>query len=379
MGDYYSSVTKNHYSTKEQMEAMEKAYFAELQEKQNKLLKQQANDTAKANELMEQRMAEERENAEKIARATIQAEQNRYENELILEAIRTQNEENERKIRLCDNVGADYNELIRFDRYIADADNLDKINKLEEEIKELENNLQDFCSKEPTEKSVYLEYESKINVEIEELQERRQLNKNYLRAGFILFNFLAIPIIFILVIVAGFTILNDVHIFSSGLEQLFYLTVIGTVIANAIYIPLKRMSAKSFLTPILQNIKKLEEDREIAVNNFKQNKEKILTTYNEIINDKKQKLKEMQEHKKECEDKQYNNFANRYEEFLAFRIIKYNLEMEMLLMKLNLPYLSISDAKRRERKGAIENEVQGYGTVNDYIFYIKTKLGEIEN
>lgn len=84
MADYYSPITKMHYSDKEYGKAMEQKYLADKQLKKLEEIK-------RSNQA-QQNIQYDNEGAEIISEATEQAEKDRYKNELDIELRRQKNE-----------------------------------------------------------------------------------------------------------------------------------------------------------------------------------------------------------------------------------------------------------------------------------------------
>ena len=72
----------------------------------------------KANKLQEQKMQQDKENAERIANATRQAEEDRYNNELELEEIRQQHDDEKRYKKMCDDIGVVYKDIVEFGEWL---------------------------------------------------------------------------------------------------------------------------------------------------------------------------------------------------------------------------------------------------------------------
>lgn len=125
-------------------------------EQQNKLIAQEAR-------LREEQIESERENAERIAQATIQAERERSRNQTILEQQRKEHEEVMRYKKLCDELGFDYDDLIEFEKFLSYTEydlkienNYNKVDNYTTEYNKLKEN-------PPKEKPDLKNYTSKIS------------------------------------------------------------------------------------------------------------------------------------------------------------------------------------------------------------------------
>lgn len=140
MADYYSPITKMHYSDKEYGKAMEQKYLADKQLKKLEEIK-------RSNQA-QQNIQYDNEGAEIIAEATRQAEKDRYENELELEIRRQKNErdledsrqeheERMQQMNMCEKLGMDYDEIIEF-KNILDNWNIEIYKQWKKVYKEME-------------------------------------------------------------------------------------------------------------------------------------------------------------------------------------------------------------------------------------------------
>lgn len=102
----------------------------------------------RANKLQQERIEQDKLNAQTIASATIIAEHSRYEHELELQQNLIQLEEHNRFIQLCDNLNVDYDEIKLFEKIITQPDEQNynnllllkqqKINLVKDKEKEIE-------------------------------------------------------------------------------------------------------------------------------------------------------------------------------------------------------------------------------------------------
>lgn len=166
----------------------EKSSLKEIQEAQNQwdLLNEQEKANRLAEEKLQQekelervRREEERENAELIAEATKQAEQERYENEQNIEKqrqqhnekmeeLRQKNDEINRYLKLCDNIGMNFEEIMKFLFLLNNAGSREDItekNKLTKEAEIHYNKVQEFKDS---------------NSEIDDIQELIKQKEEYL-------------------------------------------------------------------------------------------------------------------------------------------------------------------------------------------------------
>lgn len=171
------------WEERSQADARHKQHENELKELNKLKLEQEKN-----NELIALQMEEERENAKRIAEATIeatkQAEEDRYQNEYWLETVRQknlekleqlkqENEEINRYTKLCDEIGVDYEEIMKFVFAINNCGSrelLEKMAILKKEQLEAMSKVQKFLNNKKPEGE-------KIEKEITDLEEMLKKEK----------------------------------------------------------------------------------------------------------------------------------------------------------------------------------------------------------
>lgn len=143
---------------------------AERRQMQNTwdLLEQQevANNLAvKQLEIDERKIESEKQNADNIARATIEAEEIRRQGLIETELMRQSHEELMRKMKLCDDLNIDYKDIIKFNDYLNTSNNSieTKINDIQTSISSCQNSIQYINRIENTRKDPTIELDIKIN------------------------------------------------------------------------------------------------------------------------------------------------------------------------------------------------------------------------
>lgn len=123
----------------------------------------------KANNLAQEKLKQDRENAEMQAQATIQAtiqaEKDRFLYQALLQQSQQNFEEEQRKIRLCDNLGIDYEDIKEFDTYLYLGDGVknNRIDELNTIISNKEKTLRNYRDNRPNEKSIKEQYKRQIS------------------------------------------------------------------------------------------------------------------------------------------------------------------------------------------------------------------------
>lgn len=153
----------NSWEERDQADARNKQHEKQLNELQNLRAEQE-----RSNQLAQQMIYEERANAERIAQATVQAEKEKALYQAILQQQQHTFEEEQRKIRLCDDLGVDYEEIKIFEDYLSNGDNeiSEKIDSLNKAIECKEKLLEECRNNRPDSKSIIEKYDN----EIKELQ-----------------------------------------------------------------------------------------------------------------------------------------------------------------------------------------------------------------
>ena len=89
---------------------------ADTRYEQQEAIKQQLQEQ---NNIEQQKIQSERENAELKARAIRQAEEDKFLYQAYLQSKQQSFEEEQRKLKLCDDLGVDYEDLKKFDYYLG--------------------------------------------------------------------------------------------------------------------------------------------------------------------------------------------------------------------------------------------------------------------
>lgn len=119
----------------------------------------------KANDLAQEKLKQDRENAAMQAQATIQAERDKFLYQALLQQSQQNYEEEQRKIRLCDDLGIDYEDIKEFDIYLyaGNGDKNNKIDELDEIISKKEKLLNNYRNDKPDEKNIREQYKRQIS------------------------------------------------------------------------------------------------------------------------------------------------------------------------------------------------------------------------
>ena len=369
----------------------------EQQEKQNKLLKEQNEQTRQNLACQQQMIEEERKNAERIVNATRQAEEDRYNNELELEEIRQQYDDEKRYKKMCDDIGVVYKDIVEFGewlnsitpsqkKYYADIMNkyysflyVDEIKKLDEKLtkdenrlSELEDNLEeleDYDAYEEIKVEGVFKYGSEYEGTIEEIKEDIDNNKNIIRNKKNITIWLTIIAIIVFII--------------AFLNKTFELAVWTSIITFVIdsYFMIQISNYKKGLYRLENALKKHTNSK----NNYSSN----IKSLEKTIQKEKQELNKMKEERlKELENNaEFVKMKPKFEEtmnvfpldgkignnpttpnklkFNEFRCNHYNKDIEALFRNLDMDIDRIST-----------NKIKNNGTIDDYIQYINDALAE---
>lgn len=348
----------NSWEEKNQADARYKQHKQQLNELENLRAEQErANELTQ--QLAQQQIDEERANAERIAQATVQAEKEKALYQAILQQQQHNFEEEQRKIRLCDDLGVDYEEIKLFEDYLSNGDNsiIEKIDSLNKVIEYKEKSLKEYRNNKPNEQDITRKYNSKITT--------LQYKANSISRGDGLSVIYQIAINFFLVIAVG--------IFLTLQEENanWNMIIISFIIFNIVYSLFSKMKQKINASPIRKEIKELENKRDKELKEFRTNKEKILLNYNERVSGCTKELEESKQEKEKLEKENIQLQINKHTKFMEFRTTHYNEEMEMLLKKLKLQSLTTLDKAFELQNGYIEECANKKGTVKDYIKYIR--------
>ena len=387
MGDFYSPVTGFHYGSKEQKEAMEKKYMADLENKKLKEL-QKANQIQQQNEFLKQQEQQEqqrqaRENARIMAEATRQAEKDRYNNELEMEKMRQEHDKKMRFYRLCDDFGIDYEDIYQFELWLKllSKKTIQEYQNTLEEVKELvetdevkniytkadetENKLQNIENELEQLKNISIPGVKNNGVEVSETKEKIEelIDENNKLIPSVR-NYL-IGITIITLIIFGFTI--DTF----GVAVLIIGGILDLIFLDRL-LRLKNGSklAKEAVNDAKDKEKRLLEEKKKYEKQLSKEKEEIdqLTKFNfqQLENDKK--YGNLLERYEKAMSFAQEGYTPNQEEFYTFRVNHYNRDFEVLLKKLELKLKNIN-----------KDEIVNYGTKEDYIDFIENAISKLEN
>lgn len=381
--------------------------LAEIEDAQNQwdLLEEQekANELAqKSIEMQQQRLYEEKENAEKIANATKRAEANRYRNELKLQQKQQVYDKKMRYMQLCDELGVVYEDLEEFNVWLNALTDEQReyyngiVNKYKsfvytDEIKKLDNKLskdnekleeleeeeyegfdEDYDTQYYDNKKIVVKGVQKFGYQYEgtekEIKDDIQTNKQLIKELKSLFGFITILGIGLFAVAEyGFRmgwysyipivlgILIDLYIINTSSKYKNGMKLMEQALIENEHNKKEIVSSKNkILTPreklekqIKQNEKKLQKMKEQRMKDLELNSEfqDIVPKYNEAI------------------DALYcHQYPNKLK-FNEFRYNHYNKEIEQLFRKMSLNIDKIDT-----------NKVKNTGTVDDYVDYINNKL-----
>ena len=361
--DYYEKEAADNRYDQQQKIIEETRRQNDLLEKQQRKSQQQVlqqqMEQEMANKLAQQKMAEERANAEKIAQATVQAERERALYQATLQQQQHDYEEEQRKIRLCDDLGVDYEEIKLFENYLSEGDNalIEKIDSLKNDIERKERLLEEYRNNKPDENKIINSFEEKLF----DLRDELDIVKS--GDGSLL-------IIVIMTIIFGILL----AFMCIGADDIFFLVKLMLSLYAICTIPLvliTKVPTKIQTNKLKAQIKEIEKHKKIALDEFNKTKENKLLEYNEKVSNY---LKDIDKAKKEYEELENQNkqlLVDKGNKFIEFRLTHYNEEMEMLLNKLKLKSLKVIDMAFEQQNGYIEEYASKKGTVKDYIKYIR--------
>ena len=146
MGDFYSTITGIHYSSKEQREAMEKKYMADLEnkkiEEQKKANKLQQQQIQMQQNLEQERLKQQQELIESQRQAMLEAEEYRQQEEKKRQIMQNVYNEMQRKKELCDKEGIVYSDVVSFANKLIKPDK-----KMQTKLEEEKNKYEDLLNK----------------------------------------------------------------------------------------------------------------------------------------------------------------------------------------------------------------------------------------
>lgn len=379
MGSYFSPTTGMHYSSREQMERMEKAYLADIE-------KQQVNEMKRANEIAEknaqyrqQELQAERENAKQIAEATIQAEEIRAYNQersdlirqrhkLELEEMKQERQKNMRYNRLCDELGVNYQDLKDFDEFLRYSKESSKsleifeyqIKQKKEKLEEYEDenyiyNFEEDIDDEEDDDIKYLniaEIEDEIDEENEKIKEMSNIKISLTQI------IIDLP----LLCWVGYQALA---FFTCGADfNLFILSLAVFIIFNLICRLDIKMRVKNATDECNKKINKYKKE----ITRKKNLAKKTQKTQIKKLNDE---ITELELSIQRREDENHKAMEIIYNKFIEFRLTHYNEDIENLFRKLNLVNIIQKDNEFERDNKLISELKTGNGTIADYTNFIR--------
>lgn len=304
-----------------------------------------------SNELAEQKMKEDKDNANLIANATIAASKLKSENDLKLQKMKNEDDEYKRKLSLCDKLGIDFNEINNLINNILEPDStkLEQLNNYNSQLNELKN----AYSNTVESKTAYIDF--KINEIKNKLQSLRAQYSSLSPSSVSNDNFgnrVLINSVLILIILLA-TVLS----FEAKEVLICIIPIVIAVLYNWYFhlkhkrqYNLKKSNIKNSIDKLNKELNKLCDDREIIVSKIE--KEHIDTS-----NEQKKLTIKIKELKDSISSEIYNKII----EFDNFRYNHYNEEIETLFKQLKLTITKLD-----------YNKIQGYGSIQDYMHYLRT-------
>ena len=326
----------------------------------DKLLYEQNENLKKANEMEKKRQENDRNNAiiqanairraAEIDRMTkLEIEANKLEHQKMLQIQQQQFEIEQRKIRLCDDLKVNYDDLKSFENYlrIGDAELVNQIQDLDGEINDTENQINLLKNNIPSLEKINNEYEKKfqdINTNIKAIR----ADKGSLGSAYrIIIN----SIIFLIALFFIFT-----YGFSSAVN-----IIIIFVIFNILWKIEVIIWQNGKIKKLKRELKELENEKQSQINNFNKNESLIIEEYNNTLKDFTIKLETLKEHRKELDMKNKKIQVEEYNKFIDFRLFHYNSDMEMLFRKIELNFILIMDSEfEKTNNSNLEEMIKKY-------------------
>lgn len=380
----------------------------EIAQNQYDLLKAQE----EANEIEKQKMEQERINAQLQAEAIkksaeidretkLQVEKDKYMYQAILQKSQQDFEEEQRKIRLCDDLGVDYNDLTSFYNLFTKA--IDFKNEANKVIENTENHIEEIKNSIKKNKEDLYQYNID-NTNIEEIKvenvedAEKELEKIYNSLESIQFGintgetviennenkineeknikitFFQLIVDFPLCLWLGYELLV---LLTCGYEPSIWLPLI-------IFIGFNFICTVNLKLKIKKNIKKYnneinETQREInkQKNEVAQKLKKFISIQQGLVTKFEDKLKQDKANVKKSYEEKEQSVLKLVNDFIDFRLNHYNEEMEMLFRKLNFSFFNIIDNEFKENNNKdIEELKVKNGTIKDYVHYIRKTIRE---
>lgn len=372
MADYYSPITGMHYQDKDFGKAMEQKYLTDKQLKKLEEIKQ--------NNQSQQNTQYDNEGAKIIAEAIKQAKEDRYENELDIESRRQEYEreledsrqdyeERMRQIKMCSDLGMDYDEILQF-KAIIDNWNIDILKQCNKLGKEKEKII--FEVKNLSEQK--LSY--KTRKEIDELKEKlKSLEEQYKEGKEELEEWIEIENRYK-------ETLNNKSSKSkrSLLMKIFGATPKEKEVNNTYEEGWELTETRETVEKLKNEIKKVNTKIKELENIYEEQaiqdtdlQNKIDVIWKRFLEIEEQLLVEL--HK---ENEKYKSVRYGHKEFNEFRKNHYNTDVERLLRRLDFNYFDIEKWSSKVAESRFDTipqeEVINNGTVEDYLNFIDNVL-----
>lgn len=352
----------------------------------------------KANELAKEKLQQDRENAEKIAKTVKEAEEDRFENELYIQQQQNELDKEMRYHKLCDELGLNYDEIKKLSLWVNQPTNEqlnmlyeaekrynnffiknDNIKKLTQEKQELQNKYKDTKSNI---KELNININNSHYYQVDGIKDikggkekslKKHIQKNKKKITHFTFY-----IFLITTIAIGLGLLNNKFMLIS--------LIFGAILDLIIYIPLKKY--KKEIKLISQAIEHGKNEIKSNDNANEKNK-KMLNAISKQLNDLDYKIQdakdtqiknELQYNDEYCEtEKEKNNILNHInskngysfngELFNDFRKKHYNSDVERLFRKLEIKNFA----------HILEDEIISNGTIDDYNKFIEKIIFNIDS
>ena len=340
-------------------------------EQQEKIIKGQQ----ESNELLREKINEERRNAEMLAEATKEAEEKRYLHDLELEEQRQEHDKLMRYYNLCDNLNINYDDIQNLELWLN--------NLTQEQYRWAglaETNYGDYILTEDI-KQIRQKYKSMEN-ELEEQKERLIKNKDIEVKGLerqtkgnkdsinklIEENTKAISIISALIMFSIFIIIFGIILLLDEVTTLAIVILITTSIFDLAFIDriFKLKKGKKIMKKAIQKNEQAKKNIENRITNLKKGLNSINNELDRMYEIRYKELEEDKEYQKLNDDyiesfkMLFKGYRPNKREFYNFRINHYNKEMEQLFNKVGI-YLEKIEI----------DEVVSEGSIEDYINYIE--------
>lgn len=339
MGDFYSTITGIHYSSKEQREAMEKKYMADLEnkkiEEQKKANKLQQQQIQMQQNLEQERLRQQQELIESQRQAMLEAEEYRQQEEKKRQIMQNVYNEIQRKKELCDKEGIVYSDIVSFANKLIKPDK-----KMQTKLEEEKNKYEDLLNK-AKEKEMFKDALKIIDEEKHKLGSAP--NEKKYKGSSIFFAIVCGVMSIILVP----TFFDNSILMGAG-------WIVGIIIAIICIHFFMKSLYKYAVDVYINNLKKIDT------------KEKGVNFNLEELNklDIKKELEETEKNIRQLEDECQKQINENKNKFNQFRKTHYNDTMEKLLRNLELDTIDVIREKESSKKGSKE----------DYIRFIEENL-----